>query len=95
MTHGEVIFFCSDVFEDYVSPVTAAQTLLHTVAKKRKDMLQKAMEFVMTVLTNTSSTAYQKYGALHMVGSVADVLLKVNEHIIFILSKFTCHFFCM
>lgn len=38
-----------DIFEDYVSPVMAAQTLLHTVCKKRKDMLQKTMEFLMQV----------------------------------------------
>ena len=38
-----------DIFEDYVSPVMAAQTLLHTVCKKRKDMLQNTMEFLMEV----------------------------------------------
>lgn len=76
----EVFFLCVcvDVFEDFISPVTAAQTLLHSIAKKRKDMLQKSMEFVMTVLTNPGSTAQQKDGGLHMVGTVADVLLKVN-----------------
>lgn len=36
----------------------------------------------MTVLTNPNSTPYQKDGALHMVGSVADVLLKVYSCII-------------
>ena len=46
-------------------------------------MLQKSMEFVMTVLTNVNSTPYQKDGALHMVGSVADVLLKVYSYIYF------------
>lgn len=65
-----------DVFEDFISPVTAAQTLLHSIAKKRKDMLQKSMEFVMSVLTNQASTPRQIDGALHMVGTVADVLLK-------------------
>lgn len=65
-----------DIFEDYISPITAAQTLLHSVAKKRKNMLQKAMEFVFTILSNPASTARQQDGALHMVGSVADVLLK-------------------
>ncbi|GIY51835.1 hypothetical protein CDAR_477292 [Caerostris darwini] len=65
-----------DVFEDFISPVTAAQTLLHSIAKKRKEMLQKSMEFVMTVLTNASSSPRQTDGALHMVGTVADVLLK-------------------
>ena len=47
-----------DIFEDYVSPVMAAQTLLHTVCKKRKDMLQKTMEFLMQVIcgpTNKSN----------------------------------------
>lgn len=54
----------------------AAQTLLHTVAKKRKDMLQNAMSFVLTVLTNPESGPRQKDGVLHIVGAVADVLLK-------------------
>jgi len=65
-----------DIFEDYVSPVMAAQTLLHTVCKKRKDMLQKTMEFLMQVLTSPNSDPRQKDGALHMVGSLADILLK-------------------
>lgn len=65
-----------DIFEDFVSPVMAAQTLLHTIAKKRKDMLQGAMAFVLTILTNPSSNPRQKDGALHMVGTVADILLK-------------------
>nr|CAD7442736.1 unnamed protein product [Timema bartmani] len=65
-----------DIFEDFVSPVTAAQTLLHSCCKKRKDMLQKTMHFVMQVLTSPNADPRQKDGALHMVGAVADVLLK-------------------
>jgi hypothetical protein len=65
-----------DVFEDFVSPVTAAQTLLHSSCKKRKDMLQKAMTMVTQVLTNPVTEPPQKDGALHMVGSLADVLLR-------------------
>lgn len=38
-----------DIFEDHVSPVTAAQGLLHTLCKGRKDMLQNTMEFLMQV----------------------------------------------
>ena len=30
-----------DIFEDFVSPVSAAQTLLHSVCKKRKDVLYR------------------------------------------------------
>lgn len=65
-----------DVFEDFVSPVTAAQTLLHSACKKRKDMLQKTMMFVMQVLTSPNADPKQKDGALHMVGTLADVLNK-------------------
>jgi importin-7 len=65
-----------DVFEDYVSPVTAAQNLLHTCSEKRKNMLQKIMSFVVQVLNDQNSDARMKDGGLHMVGTVADLLLK-------------------
>lgn len=65
-----------DIFEDFVSPVTAAQTLLHASCKKRKDMLQKTMQFCMEVLTSPNADPRQKDGALHMVGSLADILLR-------------------
>ncbi|XP_034232484.1 importin-7 isoform X4 [Thrips palmi] len=67
-----------DIFEDFVSPVTAAQTLLHSCCKKRKDMLQKTMEFIMQVLNAQNADPRQKDGALHMVGTMADILLKKN-----------------
>ncbi|KAJ8666896.1 hypothetical protein QAD02_008558 [Eretmocerus hayati] len=67
-----------DIFEDFVSPVTAAQTLLHSASKKRKDMLQKTMQFCVEVLTSSNTDHRQKDGALHMVGTLADVLLKRN-----------------
>ncbi|XP_024936416.1 importin-7 isoform X2 [Cephus cinctus] len=65
-----------DIFEDFVSPVSAAQTLLHSACKIRKDMLQKTMQFCMEVLTSPNADPRQKDGALHMVGSVADILLR-------------------
>ena len=68
-----------DVFEDYVSPVTAAQTLLHTVCKKRKGMLEKTLHFVVQVL-KTSSDPKAIDGSLHMIGSVADILLKKDTY---------------
>lgn len=57
----------SDIFEDFVSPVTAAQTLLHSACRKRKDMLQKTMQFCLEVLTSPNADPRQKDGALHMV----------------------------
>ncbi|GAB6021254.1 hypothetical protein CHUAL_003869 [Chamberlinius hualienensis] len=65
-----------DIFEDFVSPVMAAQTLYHTIAKKRRDVLNESMAFVLTIFNNPMATPRQKDGALHMVGTVADVLLK-------------------
>ncbi|XP_017783558.1 PREDICTED: importin-7 [Nicrophorus vespilloides] len=65
-----------DVFEDFVSPVTAAQTLLHSACKKRKEMLQKTMGFITTILNDPTVEPSKKDGALHMVGSLADVLLR-------------------
>ncbi|XP_069686580.1 importin-7 isoform X4 [Periplaneta americana] len=69
-----------DIFEDFVSPVTAAQTLLHSACKKRKNMLQKTMHFIMQVLTSPNADPRQKDGALHMVGTLADVLLKKKTY---------------
>lgn len=74
----EYIRVTFDIFEDFVSPVTAAQTLLHSACKKRKGMLPKTMTFVMQVLTSPNADPRQKDGALHMVGALADILLKTK-----------------
>lgn len=62
-----IIYYFLDIFEDFVSPVTAAQTLLYSACKKRKDMLQETMQFCMEVLTSPNADPRQKDGALHMV----------------------------
>ncbi|XP_059833809.1 importin-8 isoform X4 [Hypanus sabinus] len=67
-----------DVFEDHVSPTTAAQNFLYTAAKKRKEVLPKMMSFCYQILTNPSGDPRKKDGALHVIGSLADILLKKN-----------------
>jgi hypothetical protein len=67
----------TDVFEDFLSPVIAAQTLFYSAASKRKEVLQKAMGFCMQILTQPNIEPRQKDGGLHMIGAVAEVLLKV------------------
>jgi hypothetical protein len=63
-----LIVAITDVFEDFLSPVTAAQALLHAVCRKRKDMLQKSMGFILQVLTaNPPADAKLRDGALTMV----------------------------
>ncbi|XP_023343856.1 importin-7 isoform X3 [Eurytemora carolleeae] len=65
-----------DIFEDFVSPVTAAQTLLHSACKKRKEMLQKTMTLLLQIIQAPGTNPSQKDGALHMIGTMADILLK-------------------
>lgn len=65
-----------DIFEEYVSPVSASQNLLHSLCKKRRDMLQKTMTLVINVLNNPQADPKAKDGALHMIGSISSVLLK-------------------
>ncbi|KAJ6660017.1 hypothetical protein lerEdw1_018215 [Lerista edwardsae] len=65
-----------DVFEDYASPTTAAQILLYTAAKKRKEVLPKMMAFCYQILTEPNIDPRKKDGALHVIGSLADILLK-------------------
>uniref|UniRef100_A0A8C0FUI6 Importin 7 n=1 Tax=Bubo bubo TaxID=30461 RepID=A0A8C0FUI6_BUBBB len=65
-----------DVFEDFISPTTAAQTLLFTSCSKRKEVLQKTMGFCYQILTEPNADPRKKDGALHMIGSLAEILLK-------------------
>ncbi|MEE6498745.1 hypothetical protein FKM82_003220 [Ascaphus truei] len=65
-----------DVFEDFISPTTAAQTLLFTACSKRKEVLQKTMGFCYQILTEPAADPRKKDGALHMIGSLAEILLK-------------------
>ncbi|XP_031754525.1 importin-8 isoform X1 [Xenopus tropicalis] len=69
-----------DVFEDYVSPATAAQNLLYTASKKRKEVLPKMMTFCYQIFTGTSVDPRKIDGALHVVGSLAEILLKKSVY---------------
>lgn len=64
-----------DVYEEFFSPVSAAQGLLKSAVSKRKEVLQKSMGFILQVLTTNGLVPHKKAGALHMVGTIADVLL--------------------
>ncbi|XP_075439514.1 importin-8-like isoform X2 [Ascaphus truei] len=69
-----------DVFEDYVSPSSAAQNLLYTASKKRKEVLPKMMAFCYQILAASSVDPRKKDGALHVVGSLAEILLKKSVY---------------
>ena len=69
-----------DIFEDFVSPITAAQTVLHSVCKKRKDVLPATMKLLLDIVQSQNTTPPQKDGALHMIGTMADILLKKKTY---------------
>ncbi|TRY92080.1 hypothetical protein DNTS_005869 [Danionella cerebrum] len=69
-----------NVYDDHVSPATAAQILLCTSARKRKEVLPQMMEFCHQVLMDPSADPRRKDGALHVIGSLAQPLLKKQEY---------------
>ncbi|XP_049297694.1 importin-7 [Anopheles funestus] len=65
-----------DVFDDFVSPVQSAETLLHNCCKTRKGILTQVMQIIMQIINTPGLDHKEKDGALHMVGSLAEVLLR-------------------
>lgn len=64
-----------DVFEDFISPNTAAQTVLHTACSKRKQVLEITINFCSQKIQG-GCTPREQDGVLHIIGSVADALMK-------------------
>jgi len=62
------------------SSVFCGEQLLNTMCKKRKGVLPKCVGLVTQVLNNPQSSPQQRDGALHMVGAIADILLKKDEY---------------
>lgn len=65
-----------DVCDDYSTPLPAAEWLLYSVCKIRKDILNSVMSFIMQIITAPGIDVKQKDGALYMVSTLANVLLK-------------------
>uniref|UniRef100_A0A671RYF0 Transmembrane and TPR repeat-containing protein 1-like n=1 Tax=Sinocyclocheilus anshuiensis TaxID=1608454 RepID=A0A671RYF0_9TELE len=72
----EVVFPLMYMYDDHVSPTTAAQTLLCTAARKRKEVLPQMMEFCHQILMDPNADPRRKDGALHVIGALAQHLLK-------------------
>ena len=70
----------NDIYEDLVSPVSAAQAMLATCVRKRRQMLEKVMGIVMTVLNTPNVNPRHKDGAFHMIGSLGSILIKKEAY---------------
>ncbi len=70
-----------DIFEEFYSPVNAAETLLILACSKRKEVLPQTLQFAVGVLAANPPVEPQKReGALRLIGCLADVLLKKNMY---------------
>ena len=71
-----------DIFEDflYFSPNAAAKAYLKEAVKKRRNVLTQVVEFVNQILNTDTSQLNPKHkdGALHVIGSLAQSLVKVR-----------------
>ncbi|XP_014063460.2 importin-8 isoform X6 [Salmo salar] len=65
-----------NVYDDHALPATAAQSLLCKAARKRKEVLPQMMEFCHQIMMEPSADPRRKDGALHVIGSLAELLLK-------------------
>ncbi|GAB1607703.1 importin-7-like isoform X1 [Argonauta hians] len=59
-----------------MSTIDAAGRLFHSLAGKRSGVLEKAMNFCMTILNKNQVTPQEKDGIMHMLGTVADILVE-------------------
>ena len=68
-----------DVFEDLISPVTAAVTVIHQSAKHRKGILDIMVAYCMAVINVPPDQVnpQMKDGSLHVIGVLANILMKV------------------
>ena len=75
-----IVIIGIDIFEDLISPVVAGQMFLADACQKRKNILDPIMVFCVQILMKPAETRdpRRKDGALNVIGSTADVLMKVN-----------------
>ncbi|KAG9342642.1 hypothetical protein JZ751_016079 [Albula glossodonta] len=65
-----------NVYDDHALPTTAAQSLLCKSARKRKEVLPQMMDFCHQILMDPNADPRKKDGALHVTGSLSELLLK-------------------
>jgi hypothetical protein len=68
-----------DVFEDLISPVTAAVTVIHQAAKHRKGTMDLMVKHCLSIL-HTADNPRMKDGALHVIGILAELLMKRKNY---------------
>ncbi|XP_067110743.1 importin-8 isoform X4 [Osmerus mordax] len=65
-----------NLYDDHALPATEAQSLLCKAARKRKEILPQMMDFCHQILMEPTTDPRRKDGGLHVIGSLAELLLK-------------------
>lgn len=65
---------------DADTAVTCGEQLLNAMCKKRKGVLPNCIQLVTSLLNDPNTPPQRKDGALHIVGAVADILLKKDQY---------------
>ena len=88
------VSFYPDMFEDMVSPVIAAQNLLTQACTKRKGVLDPVLAFCVSILQQPPEQRdyCKKDGALHVLGSVYEALMKKVLHYTVYLPLYVSHY---
>ena len=82
LCHFITLFISSDIYEDLVSPVSAAQALLLAIIRKRKKMLESTMDFLKQILLSPNCHVRHKDGVFHMVMSMQYLTIQLFQNII-------------
>jgi len=85
-----------DIFEDFVSPVTAALALLEEVVTKRKNTLDPLLLWAAQILAipQDQFNPRIKDGAMHLIGTVSDKLLKKANYASQLEQMLVTHVYC-
>lgn len=65
-----------NLYDDHTSPASAAQGLLYKASRKRKEVLPQMMDFCHQILVDPCADPHRKDGALHCIGTLAELLLR-------------------
>ena len=81
LLYSPLILCVVDVFVELESPVIAGVTFVQEACKTRKNVLDQVLVFCLNILNTPEDTRSPrlKDGALHTIGSIATVLLRVSD----------------
>lgn len=69
-----------DIYDDYSTPVPAAEALFTACCKTRKGILQESMTSLFAFIVSPDRPPRERDGAFYMIGSVSEILMKKKQY---------------